>query len=294
MPARIAAVVAALAMVVGALAFRNRQDAGEVADSQPLALVCTPEVEAICEELAKAERPRLEVTIEAAGITHERLASGQLEPADLDGWLSPGPWPGIVDDPQVRRSRPPRFRKDATLGFTTTIALVRTDRVAPLTARCGQVTWSCVADVAGRPWSEVSPGAAGFVTPAHEPANTDAGGLAVFSSVVTSFAAGAEFSAAEINDDFAPRITTFERAIPTGAAAADLVRGFVVRPSQFDIVGALAVDVSRDALAAATRIEPVAIQPVVRVPLVFASSGGRDGERLLERMRSPGATRVIR
>lgn len=295
MPARIAAVLAAIAMVAGALFVRSRMDAQEVVNATPLSLVCSPEVAAICETLAKAESPRLEVTIEAAGTTLERLTAGDVERGAIDGWLTPGPWPRIVDDPQVRESQRQHFAAKVTLGFTTTVALVRTDRIGPLTARCPQVTWTCISDLAGRRWSEVTPAASGIVTPAHEPADTDAGGLAVLSAVVTGFAGGPGFGAAEINDDLAPRITTFERSVPASAASADLVSAFIVRPSQFDVVGALAVDVGRDALTAgAGRVELVAVQPVVGVPLVFGAAPGREGSRLADRMRSAGATRVIR
>src|SRR5436309_11901831 len=102
MAARLGALVLAVAMVVGAVVARRHIDRAAVV----VRLTCATELADVCGRLPG----RVKVTIAPAGTTADRLTA--LAPgADpgLDGWLTPGPWPQLVDAARVAASREPVF-----------------------------------------------------------------------------------------------------------------------------------------------------------------------------------------
>jgi hypothetical protein len=118
---RLLALVAAVGMVAGALYARGRidDDGGEGGGSGGrVRLVCAPELATACEE-ADAE-----VRIEDAAVTADRLVAA--ETADLDAWVTPGPWPAIVDALRVPAGRAPLFERD-----TRSLAASRLGVVGP-------------------------------------------------------------------------------------------------------------------------------------------------------------------
>jgi len=100
MSKRLFALLAAVAMVVVAVAVRARIDNGGGGDaSTPLRLVCATELGDVCDAI---QNKNVEVVVEPAAVTADRLKSADADKADVDGWLSPGPWGEIVD-----AARPP-------------------------------------------------------------------------------------------------------------------------------------------------------------------------------------------
>jgi hypothetical protein len=86
-------------MVLGAVVIRDRlddDDSGSGARSGALALVCATELRAVCDAI-DADEGDVDVTIEPAAMTADRLQSVDPEGAKIDGWLAPGPWGEIVD-----------------------------------------------------------------------------------------------------------------------------------------------------------------------------------------------------
>src|SRR4051812_20961854 len=101
---RLAALLGAVALVVAAVLIRNALDDNSSASAndrpaQPgsYTLVCSTEFADVCAGLPDTYA----VTVEAAGVTLDRLASA--EPADLpDGWLTLDPFPAMLDETRVR------------------------------------------------------------------------------------------------------------------------------------------------------------------------------------------------
>src|SRR4051795_1496666 len=130
MPARIGAVVAAIAMVVGAIYVRGRIDEKGVSTR----LTCATELADACDRIGGGAK----VTVEPAGPTFDRLT--KLEPdADpgLDGWLVPGPWPEMVDAARKARAAPELFGSTgAPPGATPLVTVAEAQRAAALKAKC--------------------------------------------------------------------------------------------------------------------------------------------------------------
>src|SRR5437764_8504836 len=139
MPARIGAVVAAIAMIVVAVVVRDRIDKKETTAR----LTCSTELAAVCGHLGKG----IKVTVEPAGTTFDRLA--KLDPgADpgLDGWLVAGPWPEMVNADRRGRALPELFGAGrAPVAASPLVAVVEAQRAAVLRTKCGDpVHWACV------------------------------------------------------------------------------------------------------------------------------------------------------
>jgi hypothetical protein len=94
MAARLLALVAAVAMVAGALAIRNRSDDAGSGGSGRLHLVCASELANVCDAL---DGKGVDVTVEPAATTADRLKGLKVDSNDIDGWLTSGPWGEMVD-----------------------------------------------------------------------------------------------------------------------------------------------------------------------------------------------------
>ena len=97
MARRLLALFAAVGMVAVALGGKEQPRQRRCATSTgsgPLQLVCATELAAICDGLAA---PDIVVTVEPVAVTADRLRAVDAEDADIDGWLTPGPWGAVVD-----------------------------------------------------------------------------------------------------------------------------------------------------------------------------------------------------
>src|SRR5256885_10378637 len=101
---RTLAAIVAVGMVVGALLVRSRIDDDRARKHTVLRLACVEELEAACDAIQSDADTRVDVTIEPAGDTEARLARDGG--ADVDGWLVPAPWAGLVDEVRDRNQLP--------------------------------------------------------------------------------------------------------------------------------------------------------------------------------------------
>ncbi len=141
---RIAAVLAAVAMIGAALWWRGRDDTAagggtaSTATGAPTTVVCVTELEAACDALRASGVP---TRVEPAGLTADRLAAD-------DGtapitWITLDPWPAIVE---ARRSA---VQRPALLTLKTPVASFDLALFGD-PQRCGAApTWTCVADLPG-------------------------------------------------------------------------------------------------------------------------------------------------
>src|SRR4051794_40885547 len=133
MLARVGALVLAVAMVVGSLVVRSRIDRSRTTAR----LTCATELAAACQAIGHG----IKVTVEPAGVTADRLVV--LDPgADpgLDGWLTPGPWPQIVDQQRAAANQPPLFVVSRPLASTRLAVVASPKRAAECPA---PQQWDC-------------------------------------------------------------------------------------------------------------------------------------------------------
>jgi hypothetical protein len=279
---RVLAVVAAAAMVAGSLALRSRLDRRESERSQVLRLTCSTELEAACRQLERGDS-RLQVSVEAAGSTADRLVAGDADPG-LDGWLVTAPWPDMVDLRRQARAQRPLFEGDRpVLARSPLVMVVAKDRAAALAPRCpgASVGWRCLGDAAatdggwaavgGRPeWGPVKPG--------HGSPATDGVGVLVLGQAVASWFGRTDLSTVDLEDEgFQRWFTGLERAVPP-SASSPLTTLLVTGPAAVDAVGTTEAEAG-PLLARSVRRDSVALlypSPMATADVVLATptSGG--------------------
>jgi len=147
-------------MIGGALLIRSRLDSNESAaelEASQAVVVCATELAAVCEQVRR-EHPELSVTVEDAGVTAERLSASSFsrDATPMDAWLVPRPFPAIVDENRAFAGLEPVLGDaSATLARSPLTLAVWNDRLDALRGTCGgDVTWSCIGDRAGLPWTD--------------------------------------------------------------------------------------------------------------------------------------------
>lgn len=133
---RAAAVVVAIALVAAAVIVRTVviDDDGGGGDDRPageLVIVCAPDLRVACDDLDG------DVRVEDAEITAAALAGGD----DIDVWVAPAPWIGIVEDARERGGLAPRF------AASTPVARSQLVVVGPV--ELDGCDWRCIGDRAG-------------------------------------------------------------------------------------------------------------------------------------------------
>lgn len=153
MGARVVAIIVALGMIGGAVAYRSARGGGGFTGERggPVVLVCASELEAACRALASQD-DEVTVTVEDAVTTADRLVGlERASAAGLDGWLVPGPWPEMVDVARAAASKEPLFDDLGEPLARSPLLLVVRSGSAGVGQRClgGAVEWRCIGDAAG-------------------------------------------------------------------------------------------------------------------------------------------------
>jgi hypothetical protein len=298
--ARILALLAAVAMVAGAVAVRGAMDDDEERTTTALRLVCSTELAAVCDALAADGRSDVRATVEAAADTAARLtAVGQGEDAGLDGWLVAGPWPAIVDEAREREAKDTLLDDGAVLARSPLVLAVWPDRDTVLKRHCegGTVGWKCLGENAGEQWSSIAGGDArwGPVKPGLPPVST-ATGLAVLGAATTAwFGDRPVASSADLEEgayqDWLDRLL---RAVPRNTAATvetALQRG----PAAFDAVGTIEAEAGPLLARTARPVKPRLLypEPVATADVVLGTTGGRAAELLRELVSGAAGRRAL-
>jgi hypothetical protein len=276
---RIAALVVAVALIVGALIVRSHRDTA--ARRGPYRLTCATEMADVCRALGGA---RTTVTIEPAGVTSDRLI-GLAEGADpgFDGWLAAGPWVRIVSSARANagRSIVTHPRDARTLAHTRIAIIGWRDRLDALRQSCGgPLTWRCLGDAAARSTWKANHGkdAWGLLKLALPDPPTESAGLIGLTGATIDFGPLPSLAPADLAqvDKYQKMLDAIRRAAPspvpsistmlsTGPAVVDVLVGF-----EADIAPLLQASARRNDL------EVVYLSPVLDVPAVLISL--RSGE----------------
>lgn len=291
---RLLALVAAVAMVTGALWLRGRLDeggsgSGEVADGRTgssVTVVCVSELAPVCAAVADAD-PRVEVRVEEAAVTEAELARTETPP-EIDAWLTFAPFATIVGEERQRAGRFPVLDEaTAPLAWSPLTMVVWKDREAVLTARCGgEITWRCVGEVGGAPWAELAgPTTWGPVKPGHPTPETTAVGLLVLGQAAGSYFGSPDYASNDFTDPaFRAWFERLERAVPSfpPPPRTPLDEMLSKGPATFDLAGSTeaaavpAAGRSRDRERLSVLYpSPRATAEVVLVPVAGSDAGGR-------------------
>jgi hypothetical protein len=144
MARRLLALFAAVGMVAVALAVRNQRDeggAGHSTASGRLQLVCATELAAVCDGINAAG---IDVTIEPATVTADRLHSADADDPGIDGWLAPGRWGAVVDSARSSSAGHLFARAGEPLARSPFVLAVWKDKRAALA--CATADLGCVGD----------------------------------------------------------------------------------------------------------------------------------------------------
>jgi hypothetical protein len=298
---RVLAVVAAAAMVAGSLALRSRLDRGSAERSLALRLTCATELAAACRRLADGDH-RVRLTVEAAGVTADRLAGVDADPG-LDGWLVAAPWPELVDGQRRARALGPLFDPDRpVLARSPLVMAVWRDRAAALSPRCGPVGvgWKCLGEAAGTAggWQAVAGHPEwGDVKPGHAPPASDGVGLLVLGQATGAWFGRTDLSTVDLEDEgFQRWFAGLEQAVPASGASA-LETMLVTGPAAFDAAATTEAEAGPGLATSARRsaVELLYPSPMATADVVLATgrpgggaaaslrslAGGADGRRAL-------------
>jgi hypothetical protein len=278
---RLAAALAAVAMVAGALLVRGAldgddPDAGGGGSEVPeqLRLTCATEMEDICEVLADRVAG-VELTVEDPGVTADALA--ELAAGDdpgFDAWLADGPWAAMVADDRSFAGVDGEVLGEPSkvLGRSPAVIVVRSSRQAELTEACdGAVSWRCIGDQAAT-WR------IGLASP-------DRGdGLVPLAEATGSYFGTTGYSTVDFEE---PGFTTWFDALTglstrTQLGTQSALATALTRTGTFDVVGALESQTSllRDRDDWSTIYpEPMSTADVQLVP-----RDGLDADELIDRL----------
>jgi hypothetical protein len=285
---RVLALLAAAALVVGAVVLRDRIDGGEGgaggSDGDRIALRCGAELAEVCRELAAGDDD-VEVTVEDEATTAATLLDlPRGAAAPFDAWLAAGPWPQMVAEARARSGRDAGgLGTPIPTGARSPAVIVgRADRIETIATACGgPPTWACIGQSAGLPWTAAGGPATWGVLKPGLPAPDDGTGLVVLSQAVASQLGRTDYASNDFEDDpafgpwFDQLVGAAKAANPT---AVDPFERFLVVPAEFGLVGALEA-AAGPALSRATGrgdLRTILPEPVATasVSLVPAAEGG--------------------
>ncbi len=290
MPARLLAFVAAIVMVVGAVAIRDRMDDKEERASTVLRILCATELAPACEAMADDEAAgRLEVAVEPAAETAERLSSaveGATAVRQLDGWFVTAPWPAIVTEARERAGLEPLMAAGPVLARSPVVLAVWPERGAVLARHCEvpAVGWRCLGESAGRRWEELGGRPTwGEVKPGH-PEVSSATGLTVVGAATAGYFGRTDEARTDLDDDgYRDWLTRLERSIPS-RSASPVEDMLLAGPAAFDAVGAVEAEAGPLLARSARAEKPQLIYPapMATADVVLSTGQGRRAELLSE------------
>lgn len=270
---RLATVVVAAAMIVGAFLVRRNLIEGDEGDDdaspppveEASELVCLTELQEVCLALGEVDS-ELTIIVEDAGTTMARLAEGQ----SVGLWLTFEPFPAMASltgETQILAS--------SELAIATAA-----DRAAALTAGCtGQALWRCIGDVAGEDWTELGGEESwGRVEPSVGDAGSSAAALASFASAVAGYFGTPQLNSAVWSTDaeFLGWVRRLVREVPLDDLTAGTpLATMLIRPSAVNV--AATSDAEIGALGApAEELAPSYPEPSMWLQAVLATPAGAD------------------
>jgi hypothetical protein len=274
---RLLAFVAAAAMIVAALVVRDRidDDDNNGGGGGVARLTCVTELAETCETLERLHGGDLQVTVEPAGVTADRLSAPGN--ASMDAWLTLQPWPDIVAEAQTAAGLPSLLRPGNALARSPLVIAMWKDRAARLQPCGGTVEWKCLGEATrkGR-WRDVGGEESwGLLKPTH-PSPDESAGLLVLAQATAAFFGRTDLAASDLDDDaFRGWFTALEDDRPAVDIQAMLTQG----PGAADAYGTTEAEAGPLIANSARRSQLALLYPssVATADVVLATvAGGRE------------------
>ena len=220
---RIAAVLAAAALIVGAIFLRDAIDDDSEAEAEPdptppaaQELLCITELASVCRALEADGGPT--ATFEDAGTTLDRLAT-LPDPADAPLWLTIEPFPAMVDELRVGAGLDPISARATKVAATPLgVALPTEAQADVLTQACrDDPLWRCIGERASDEWTELDGDAAWqTVDPLLGDVEGSAIALASWANAVAGYFGETDISSSrwELDPNFPAWLRRLARAVP--------------------------------------------------------------------------------
>lgn len=275
---RVLALLAAVALVAGAVLVRDRLDSG---DGQQAAggpgpsvsagvVACVDEVFEAC-RVATGGRARSV----SAGEAIDLLVVDPLaeEDAEVDAWVLPRYVVEAVDAQRARLGVAPAFGEvSEPVAHTEVVPVVAADRIAPLEAACGRaLDWACLADLAGRSWSDLGAPYPGPVRLGLDPPGSSATGLVAVGALGAAALGAVDPSQTETQAWFQDLERNRLAEAPRGQRALAVL---ATRAGTYDVATALVAD-GRAVEASNPRVVVAEPDPPATLDVVVAAGAGR-------------------
>lgn len=288
---RLLAVIAAVAMIGAAWWIRTSiidgSDSANSNASGTLKLTCGTDLAEVCNALA-AEDDSIHVSIIAEGTTADGLSNDNAK-ARFDAWLTAGPWAQIVKDNRANRASSgaagsnPLGGTSKVLGRSPVAFVGPKDRLDALGAHCGgTVTWTCLGEASGQPWSAVGGSTAwGTVKAGLAPPDSGAG-LVALDQAVANKSDTTDWGTAELDDADA----FMSQLVRAATIAADPLNVLLTQPGSFSVAAPLQQQsaLSPSATANGSQFATLYPEPVVTADVTLTAAAGRDVSDLLDRI----------
>ncbi|MEA2827139.1 MAG: hypothetical protein QOF60_2694 [Actinomycetota bacterium] len=277
--------VGAVAMVVGALVVRGRLDDKKVDAGQVYRLVCAADLDQVCADLDDAFPGKVDVTVESAGTTADRLRRLDGDP-ELDGWLVADPWPALVDEARRAGSLPPLFAATAPPLARSPLVIVawkdRADALAPTCPTPGSIGWKCLGEASDQPWpTRGGQEAWGRVKVGHAESAADGIGLLVLGQATVEWFGRTDLSTFDLEDEgFQRWFSGLERPMPP-SPRSPLDRMLQIGRAAYDFVGTTEAEAAKvDAAASRASLTKIYPSSMATADVVLTVTPGGRGDRL--------------
>jgi len=285
MRARLLAFSVAVLMVVAAIVVRNHIDQHHENSTNPLRLVCSPELQAACDALPAT----IHITYESAAQTANALSG--TTPAQIDGWLTTGPWPEIVRERNQRAGRDALLTQSQPLDRSPIVVVAFPERAAVINRNCPGVALKCLGDLAGKgAWTAIPGGQPpwGQVKVSLTPPDTEASGLVPLAAATASYFGHPDLSSTDLDD---PGFGTWLQGLVSSSRGDQLGQMVAVGPSVADF--ALTLEALAKPLVGAAATKPLLLYPasVMSADVVLGTFDTSRSRRLADIVRSSNALR---
>lgn len=275
---RLAAIVAAVAMVGGAWVLRDALDGdddGGRDTPSTLRVTCATELAAVCQTL-DGQDGDVELTVEDPGRTADRIAQlpGGEDPG-FDAWLADGPWAAMVADDRVFAGVDGEVLggPSAVLARSPAVIVVQSTRSDELTEACaGTITWRCIGDRAGA-----------FRVGLTAPDRGD--GLVPLAEATAGYFGTSDYSTVDFED---PGFTTWfdqltELSTKSQVGDQSALAAALTRAGTFGVVGALEAQ-SATLLRGRDGWETLYPEPMSTADVQLVPRAGLDADEVLDRI----------
>ncbi len=270
---RVGAVIAAVAMVVGALIVRgvlggNDGDGDTAGVDLPAGLICAEELAEIC-----ADAGEVAARTARAGPTADVLIGAKdIEALEGEAWLVTSAWALLVIDERARLGQDPLFEVvGEPLASTGVAVAVWSSRYDQLVERCGETPgtdlgWRCLAEESGQTLAD------GDRVRVAGPDVDSASGLVIAASQAAGLLGRSDFAS---NDFDEPDFRTLAARLAQGQTSDPLRRMRTEGPGQITAAGTLLAGATNLATNFGT-IFPNVPEPGVRADVVLLAPRGTD------------------